>query len=368
MLRRTPLYARHAEAGARFVPFAGFEMPVQYEGIAAEHAAVRTGVGLFDVSHMGELRVRGPKAVEAVSWLFTNEVAGLAPGQAKYGLLCHEDGGVVDDVVVYRIADDDVLLCVNAANRDKDRAHVLAHNPFPKEAVVTDEGDDWAQIAVQGPAAEATLAGLTPVSLGALKAFTFATGTVAGVEGCFVARTGYTGEDGFELFVPVKGQAEAASTVWDALLAAGAPHGVRPIGLGARDTLRLEAKLPLYGHELTDATSPRMARLLWATRPDKPGGYLGLEAVLARKATDDRFLVGVVIEGKRVVREGMAVLDADGREVGHVTSGTRSPTLGYGVALAYVPEHLTAEGTVLRFDVRGKSEEGRVVKGPFYRR
>ena len=363
MLRRTPLYSRHEAQGARFVPFAGFSMPVQYSGLKPEHLAVRSGVGLFDVSHMGEVRVRGPGAVVALEWLFSNHVGNLALGQARYGLLCDERGGIVDDVIVYRCAEDDFLVCVNAANRDKDFAWMQANVPAGAEVEITDEGDDWAQIAVQGPKSEATLQPLTGVDLAELAYYHFTEATVAGVEGCLVARTGYTGEDGFEVFTPAAG----AEAVWDALMECGAPQGVVPVGLGARDTLRLEVCYPLYGHELSSETSPRMARLMWVTKLGKEGGFLGADAIRDRKDTDSDVLVRVTIDGPRIVRDGMKVL-RDGEEVGVVTSGTRSPSLDVGIALAYVPKAMSAPGTSLTFDVRGRTETGTVVKDAFYQR
>jgi aminomethyltransferase len=361
MLRRTPLFDRHQAAGARFVPFAGWEMPVQYTGLTAEHKAVRASVGLFDVSHMGEARFRGRDAAAVVDWLTTNDVIGLPVGQARYGLMCNERGGVVDDVVAYRIADDDVLVCINAANCEKDVAWMREHLPAGADVTLEDESGGWAQIAVQGRGGEATVQPLTPVELAGMKPWRVAEGSVAGVAGCILARTGYTGEDGFELFVPAHG----AGKVWDALMEAGAPLGVVPVGLGARDTLRLEARLSLYGHELTDETSPGQARLMRFVKLDKPAGFLGAEAVAARRETDEQVLVGAVIDDRRIVREGMAVVE-DGVQVGTVTSGTLSPMLEKGVCLAYVPRRLDVVGATLTFDVRGRTATGTVVKGPFF--
>lgn len=361
MLRRTPLYDRHAALGARFVPFAGFEMPVQYTGVKPEHFAVRRSVGLFDVSHMGEVRFTGPKAAAALDWLVSNTMSDLRIGQARYTLMCNERGGVVDDLVVYRLGEQDFMVCVNAANRDKDFAWMTEHvHPDHADGVsIVDEGDAWVQIAVQGRNAAATVAPLTPVELGGLANYHFAPGTVAGVEGCIVARTGYTGEDGFELFVP----ADQGGVVWDALMESGKAYDVQAIGLGARDTLRLEVRYPLYGHELNDDTTPTMARLMWVTKLDKPGGFLGAEAIRARQ--DDQLLVGAVIDDKKIVREGMAVLH-EGEQVGHVTSGTLSPMLDRGVALAYVRRDLAQVGGQLTFDVRGRLATGTIVKGAFY--
>jgi aminomethyltransferase len=333
-------------------------MPVQYQGIQAEHRAVRTGVGLFDVSHMGEIRVRGPEAAATLEWLVSSPVATLEIGQAGYGLLCNAEGGVVDDVITYRLGEEDFLVCVNAANRDKDWAWFVEHN---KGAVLSDEGDAWVQIAIQGRQATSTLTPLTGLDLDALGYYRIAPATVAGVEGCLVARTGYTGEDGFEVFAP----ADGGVAVWDALMASGEPHGVQPIGLGARDTLRLEARMPLYGHELNDTTSPRMARLM---RFVKDGGHLGADAIAERRAGETHFLGGLVVEGKRIPREGMTVRTEDGEEVGTVTSGTRSPSLGRGVALAYLRRGFGKLGTRLIIDVRGREAPCVVHKGAFYKR
>ena len=362
-MRRTPLYDLHAAAGARFVPFAGFEMPVQYVGLSAEHRQVRAHVGLFDVSHMGEVRFRGPKAIQTLEWLVSNHVADLPIGEARYALMCNEAGGVVDDVFLYRMAEDDVLVCVNAANREKDFAWMTSHVPADcaDGVTITDEGDEWAQIAVQGPDAEATVQPLVAVDLSTMGPRKHVTTTVGGVSGCILARTGYTGEAGFEIFVP----ADGAAALWTALMASGAPFGAMPIGLGARDTLRLEVRNALYGHELTDDTSPVMARMMWVTKLDKAGGFCGADAIRARKETDTHVLVGARIDDRKIVREGMAVL-ADGAPIGHVTSGTLSPMLEQGVALAYVPKAHAAVGTSLTFDVRGRLATGTVVQGAFY--
>lgn len=363
-LLRTPLFEQHVAAGARMVPFAGFEMPVQYTGVREEHLRVRASVGLFDVSHMGEVRVRGPRAEDALSWLLSNATRRIDPGQAQYNVMCNHGGGVVDDVVAYRLARDEFIVCVNAANRAKDFAWMVANQPFrddPSAVTFTDEGDDWCQIAVQGPAAAELVQALTDVAVDALANYRFAAGAFAGVDGCLVARTGYTGEDGFEVFAP----APAAVTVWQALLAHGARFDVLPIGLGARDTLRLEVRYCLYGHELDDNTSPLQAGLGWVTKLGKPGGFLGRDAILARQDADDSVLVGLTLDGKRIAREGMAVTHA-GRPVGRVTSGTITPSVERPVALAYVPRAFSAAGTTLTVDVRGRDADAVVHDGPFY--
>jgi aminomethyltransferase len=362
-LRRTPYYDVHVQAGGRMVPFAGFEMPVQYSGVIPEHLRVRESVGLFDVSHMGEVRVKGPGALKALQRLLSNDVSVTIPGQAQYNTMPNEQGGVVDDVVVYRIAEDEFLVCVNADNREKDFAWMTSHNEAGADAVFTDEGDQWAQLAIQGRNARNVMAKLTEVPLDPIGTYRFAIGRFAGVEGCIIARTGYTGEDGFEVFIPVN----QSVPVWKKILDAGAEYGILPIGLGARDTLRLEVRYCLYGHELNDETSPLQAGLGWVTKADKPGGFIGRDAIVARKAKDERKLVGLVVADGRIARDGMAVF-ANGEEVGRITSGTKSPSTGKAVALAYVRPDLTKAGTKLEVDVRGKRAEAEVVAGPFYKR
>ncbi len=360
-LRRTPFFSFHKDAGAKLIDFGGWEMPLQYTRLLAEHAQVRQSVGLFDVSHMGELRVKGAEALAVVRYLVTNTVD-IADGQAQYTCMCQPDGGVVDDLIVYRLAADDYLLCVNASNREKDFQHALAHNPLPDEVAITDESDDWAQVAIQGRKAAATLGKLTDVDLSAIGYFWFAQGTVAGVAGCIIARTGYTGEDGFEVFVP----AAQAAAVWPAILEAGAAHGIVPVGLGARDTLRLEARLHLYGNDMDATTTPLEAALGWCTKLEKPP-FVGRDAMRAQKQAGlRRRLVGMKVTG-RIPRPHQPIL-SDGEVIGEVTSGTRSPTLGYGIALGYVPPRLARPGTQLQIDVRGKTASAEVVRGPFYKR
>ncbi|MCB9694103.1 MAG: glycine cleavage system aminomethyltransferase GcvT [Alphaproteobacteria bacterium] len=358
-LRRTPLYPRHVEAGGRMVPFAGFEMPVQYAGLTAEHLCVRKEVGLFDVSHMGEIRVRGEKAPAALQHLLSNAVLRVEDGQAQYNLMCNERGGIVDDTVIYRLAADDFIVCVNAANREKDFAWIREHNPHP-DVSIEDEGDAWAQIAVQGPFGPNVTAYLAEPDVLSLARYRFVVGSFAGIGGCVIARTGYTGEDGFEVFCP----ADHALHVWDALLEAGATHGVQPCGLGARNTLRLEARMSLYGHELTDDTTPLQAGLGWATKLGKPGGFIGRDAIVARKDAGEDVLVGFVMTDKRIARDEMPVLVRD-EVVGHVTSGSRSPSTGRSIGLAYVKPQLAKAGTELTIDVRGKAGSALVTAADF---
>ncbi len=361
-LRRTPFHDAHVAAGARMVPFAGFDMPVQYAGIAAEHQAVRERAGLFDVSHMGELRFRGARALDTLQWLCTNDVAQCPVGEAMYAVLCNERGGCVDDIFIYRLADDDFLVVVNASNRDKDREWVIGHNPHPDGCTITDEGDDWALLAVQGPAAVAVVASIGEIDVTDIPRRGVVAGvTVAGVEGCLLARTGYTGEDGFEIFAP----SGVARPLWDAVVEAGASVGLIPCGLGARDTLRLEVRNCLYGHELDDDTSPLQARLHWVVKLDKPGGFIGRDAIAARRDSDTHWLAGLVVDGKRIPRDGMRVLK-DGQDIGWVTSGTRGPSTGTGIALAYLAKPNGKPGNHVIIDVRGREAEATVIKGPFY--
>lgn len=359
-LLRTPFFEHHKAAGGRLIDFGGWELPVQYSGIMAEHKQVRSSVGLFDVSHMGEVFLRGPGALASIRHLVTNAID-VPNGHAQYTAMCHPSGGIVDDLIVYRLADDEILVCVNAANRAKDFEWIRQNNPDESVAVVN-ESDDWAQIAVQGRDAEAVLNSISSVDLAAVPSFGVVRGSVAGLDGCILARTGYTGEDGFEMFLPVDGAAE----VWPAVLDAGAAFNIMPIGLGARDTLRLEAKLMLYGNDINDETTPLEAGLGWITKLDKPD-FIGKDALVRQKAEGlRRRLVCMVVE-KRIARPHCAIM-VDGEVVGEVTSGTKSPTLETNIALGYVPRRLARPGSRLQIDIRGRLAEAEVVKSPFYKR
>jgi aminomethyltransferase len=356
-LRRTPLHERHRRLGARLVPFAGFEMPVQYGSILEEHAAVRKAAGLFDVSHMGQIHLRGPGAVASAERLLTCPVASLRPGRVRYGLLCNEEGGVVDDVTVYRLAEDALFLCVNAANIEKDWRWVVAH--AGDDVALRDRSAETALLALQGPAAAAILAPLCDVDPARLPRFAFAEGAVAG-RPALVSRTGYTGSDGFELYTA----AGDAETLFDSLLEAGRASGLLPAGLGARDTLRLEAALPLYGHELDDTTSPLEAGLARFVKR-AAGGFVGAETIERRAAAGHpRALAGFVVEGRGIARAGHAIRH-EGRNVGVVTSGAPSPTLGKPIGLGYVPPALAAPGTPVEIVVRERGVAARIVETPF---
>jgi aminomethyltransferase len=359
LLQRTPLYEVHVALGAKIVEFGGWEMPVSYRGILDEHRAVRSAAGLFDVSHMGEIEVRGPDAAAVCQRLTTNDVRRLADGHVQYTLLLQEDGGVVDDVTLYRINAERFFFCVNAGNIAKDLAWIEAH---AGGATVVDRSGATALIALQGPAAARILAALTPVDLPRLKSFRFARSTVAGLP-ALVSRTGYTGEDGFELYV----DAPRAVAVWNAVLDAGRFAGLEPIGLGARDTLRLEAALALYGNELDETTSPLAAGLDRFVKLDADD-FIGRAALLhEQEHGSPRRLVGLEMRGPGIARHGYSVVH-EGGTVGVVTSGTHAPTLEHPIALAYVASALTEPGIELAVDVRGRAVPAVVVPTPFYRR
>jgi aminomethyltransferase len=360
-LRKTPFLPCHEAADGRIIDFGGWALPVQYKGIIEEHRRVRDTVGLFDVSHMGEVRFKGPRALESVRHIVTNDVD-IPVGRAQYTAMCNNSGGIVDDVIVYRLAEEDILICVNAANREKDFRWMVAHNPFPDDAAVTDESDDWAQVALQGRRAPSVLQTLTAADVSGLSAFGVCRATIADVDGCIVARTGYTGEDGYEVFLPPDG----AMMLWDAVMSAGAAHDIQPIGLGARDTLRLEMKYCLYGNDIDDTTTPLEAGLGWVTKLAK-ADFVGRSALVAqRQAGVTRRLVCLEVD-KRIARPH-STIQADGEVVGEVTSGTRSPSMGTNIALGYVSKHLARPGTEVQIDIRGRFADARVVKPPFYKR
>jgi aminomethyltransferase len=358
-MKRTPLYAAHQALGARFVDFGGWEMPVQYTGIIDEHHAVRQRAGLFDVSHMGEIELRGPHAISVCQALTVNDVSRLCDGQAQYSLLCLPSGGVVDDIIVHRITGERLLLCVNASNTDKDFAWISEHR---NGAEAIDRSAEFAQLAVQGPRATEILTGLTTLSLSAIPLFAFAEGEVVGCQ-TLVAHTGYTGEDGWEIYCAP----DDATTLWNAILDAGERFGIAPAGLGARDTLRLERALPLYGHELTADTTPLEAGLGWVVRFNKPH-FIGREALLRQRDTGvARRLVGLVMTEPGIPRQGYPIVH-DGQAVGAITSGTKSPTLGKAIGLGYVASTLEKVGTKLGVDIRGRIVGAEVVPLPFYKR
>ena len=367
--RYTPLRERHEALGASFTDFGGWQMPVRYTSDLAEHRAVRESAGIFDISHMAEFTVRGAAAGEFLDHALAGRLSAVAVGKAKYSLLLAESGGIIDDVIVYRLQDDDFLVISNAGNRDAVSV-ALAERVEGFDVTVSDVSDDYALIAVQGPHAEAVLAAtdaITDVSIpwAEQKYYAWARATHAG-KPLLLARTGYTGEDGFELLV----EAADAGALWDALVAAGASHGLVPAGLAARDTLRLEAGMPLYGHELSLDTRPAQAGLGRVVVSAKES-FVGKEALAAAEsedAADAPVLVGIVAEGKRAGRAGYAVLDDEGNTVGEITSGALSPTLGHPIAMAYVHPSSAAVGTAVFLDVRGTRIPATVTALPFYRR
>jgi aminomethyltransferase len=362
-LRRTPLYAEHVRLGARIVPFAGFEMPVQYSGITAEHTAVRTQAGLFDVSHMGELWLEGSAAAEVVDGLVTNNVARLEDGRAVYTCCCNERGTILDDLIVYRFSKERVLVVCNASNREKIASHFRER--VQGKAGFRDASDDTALLALQGPKALSILAragvGVRDVA-SALPSFGIRETEVAGRK-AIVARTGYTGEDGVEIFC----HHDDAVAVWNALLDAGKPEGILPVGLGARDTLRLEARLALYGNDIDETTNPIEAGLGWVVKLDK--SFVGRDALAKVKAEGpSRTLVGFEMVGRGVARHGYPLKNKAGNPVGICTSGGPSPTLGKSIGLGYVPVGMARVGTEIVADCRGRDTEARVVPTPFYKR
>lgn len=363
-LRRTPLHAEHVRLGARLVPFAGYEMPVQYKGITAEHTAVRERAGLFDVSHMGELWFTGPGAANVVDSLVTNDIARLDDGRAAYTCCCNERGTILDDLIVYRFAADRVLVVCNASNRDKIAGHFAAH--ARGKCSFEDASDRTALLALQGPKALAVLekvgVGMPNVSA-ALPSFRVRETTVAGRK-ALVARTGYTGEDGVEIFC----SNDDASALFAGILSCGEADGVEPIGLGARDTLRLEARLALYGNDIDETTNPIEAGLGWTVKLDKPD-FIGKGAIAKSKAEGTpRKLAGFEMTGRGVARHGYPLKSLDGKEAGVCTSGAPSPTLGKAIGLGYLPAAMTAVGTEFLVDCRGRETTARVVATPFYKR
>ena len=361
--RRTSLYEEHAALGGRLVPFAGWEMPVQYTGIVDEHVAVRTAAGLFDVSHMGELELRGEWSEHVVDYLVTNDVKRLVDGQALYTCACNERGTIVDDLIVYRAAKDRWLVVCNASNRDKMSAHFA--RAADNHCEFEDRSDKTALVALQGPRAFDVLAkaGADAAKLSELASFHFRDAVIANVK-CTAARTGYTGEDGVEIFCAW----DDAPRLWRALLELGRPMGVKAAGLGARDTLRLEARLSLYGNDIDETTNPLEAGLGWVTKLDK-GDFIGREALAAVKSAPlARKLVGFEMTGRGVARHGYPLRDLDGKEVGLCTSGSPGPTVGKNIGLGYLPAEMSAIGTKLIVDCRGKNIEAVVRKTPFYKR
>ncbi|HBY63039.1 MAG TPA: glycine cleavage system aminomethyltransferase GcvT [Solibacterales bacterium] len=359
-LKTTPLHAAHRKLGAKMVDFGGWDMPVQYSGIIDEHHAVRNSVGLFDVSHMGEIEVFGEEALALVNFACSNDASKLKTGQVHYSGLLYDHGGFVDDILVHKVSGDSYFLCVNASNQDKDFEYIQSLNRW--KANVAFASDRYAQLAVQGPKALATLQKLTPVELAPVKYYWFADGPVCGVP-ARIARTGYTGEDGFEVYAAP----EAAAKLWDEILAAGQEFGIKPCGLGARNTLRLEARMALYGHEIDASIRPFEAGLDWIVKMDK-GEFMGRAALATlREEGLSRKLVGFEMRGRGIGRDGYEV-HIDGAPAGWVTSGGPAPSLNKNIGLCYLPAALAEPGLTIHIIIRGQPVEAVTVPTPFYKR
>jgi aminomethyltransferase len=366
---KTALNAVHRQMGAKMVDFNGWDMPVEYPaaigcGIINEHMAVRTGAGIFDVSHMGDIRVAGPQALAAVQHISMNDASKLAIGQAQYSALLYPQGTFVDDVIVHRLGENEYFLVINAGTREKD-FNWVRDNTRQFDCAVENLSDDFTQIAIQGPKAVDVLQKLTDANLSSVKFYWVTRGTVCGLKHILIARTGYTAEDGFEIYIPAD---EATSArVWNEILEAGKEFGLVPCGLGARNTLRLEGKLPLYGHEISDTINVWEAGLDRFCKTEKPE-FVGRAALETAKPSVKRTLVGLEMVERGIARDGYKVLDNDGREIGYVTSGSPAPFLKKNIALAYVPLEFAPDGASLKDEIRGQGVAAKVVPTPFYKR
>jgi aminomethyltransferase len=369
-VRKTALNAVHRQMGAKMVDFNGWDMPVEYPasvggGIINEHMAVRTGVGIFDVSHMGDIRLAGPQALAAVQHISMNDAAKLTVGQAQYSALLYSQGTFVDDVIVHRLGEDEYLLVINAGTREKD-FNWVRDNTREFDCAVENLSDDFTQIAIQGPKGVDTLQMLTDADLSAVKFYWVTRGTVCGLKNILIARTGYTAEDGFEIYIPA--DESTSARVWNEILSAGKEFGLVPCGLGARNTLRLEGKLPLYGHEISDTINVWEAGLDRFCKMEKPE-FIGRAALEKAKAAGvKRTLVGLEMTERGIARDGYKVLDGGGREIGYVTSGSPAPFLKKNIALAYVPLDFAAVGSAVKVEIRGQGVGAQVVPTPFYKR
>lgn len=359
-LRRTALTDKHIELGAKMVPFAGYFMPVQYSGLLDEHDTVRKALGVFDVSHMGEFLVHGKGALDLIQYVTSNDASKLVDGKVQYSCLPNDKGGIVDDLLVYRVHEELYMLVVNASNIEKDWNWINAHNKF--DARLENHSDMTSLLAVQGPMALKAMQKLTSMNLVDMEYYTFQMGTFAGVENVIVSTTGYTGAGGFEIYFPN----HVAEQIWNAVMEAGAEFGIKPIGLGARDTLRLEMGFCLYGNDIDDTTSPIEAGLGWITKFTKP--FINSEALKAQKeAGVARKLVGFELVDKGIPRHGYEVVDGQGNVVGVVTSGTQSPSLGKPIGMAYVPAASAKAGSEIYIQIRGKALKAVVTSIPFYK-
>ncbi|WP_446745649.1 glycine cleavage system aminomethyltransferase GcvT [Silvibacterium acidisoli] len=365
-LRKTALNDMHRRLKAKMVDFGGWDMPVEYSGLIAEHMAVRTGVGVFDVSHMGDIQLRGPGSLDAVQHISMNDASKLVVGQAHYSAMLYPEGGFVDDVIVHKLSDNDYLIVINAGTREKD-VQWVQRNVLKFKTHASDYSDYYTQLAIQGPKAVETLAKLTNVDLGSIKGYWFKWGTVCGLPNTMIARTGYTGEDGFEIYVP--SDVATSERVWNEVMEAGKEFGILPCGLGARNTLRLEAGMSLYGHEISDTINPFEAGLDRFIKLDK-GEFVGSEALRKVQAAGGptRKLIGLEMIERGIARDGYPVLDLSGNRIGEVTSGSPSPFLKKNIALAYVPRELAVLDTEIAVEVRGNPVKAKIIPTPFYRR
>jgi aminomethyltransferase len=357
-MNNTALTEKHISLGAKMVPFAGYNMPVQYEGINAEHATVRNGVGVFDVSHMGEFILKGEKAIDLIQRVSSNDASKLYDGKIQYAYLPNEDGGIVDDLLIYRIDEKSYMLVVNASNIEKDWNWIQKYNTEGVE--MHNISDKTSLLAVQGPKAAEALQSLTDIDLASMEYYNFKKGTFAGVENVLVSATGYTGAGGFEIYF----ENEHANTIWDAIFEAGAPFNIKPIGLGARDTLRLEMGFCLYGNDIDDTTSPLEAGLGWVTKFTK--NFTNAEALKAQKeAGISKKLMGIEMIDRGIPRHDYQIVDADGNVIGKVTSGTQSPSLQKAIGMGYVDKALAKEGAEVYILIRDKKVKAKLVKFPF---
>lgn len=366
MSKKTPFYSIHENAGAKLVDFAGFQMPVQYAGIKTEHAVVREAVGIFDVSHMGEFYISGPEALDLIQKVTVNDASKLVEGKAQYTCMCYEDGGIVDDLIVYKLFDDaGYIAVVNASNIEKDLNWILDNNSF--DAEVHNQSDDTCLLAVQGPKSIETLQKLTDLDLSDIGFYSYKTGRLAGIDNIAFSATGYTGEKGFELYFD-KNTANPEK-IWKAIMEAGEEFGIEPCGLGARDTLRLEMGYALYGNDITKNTHPLEARLGWITKFEK-GHFIGKEVLQQKKEEGlKRQLVGFEVEGERnIPRQGYEIQNDAGEAIGEVTSGTMSITLGKGIGMGYVVKKYAAEGTNIQIAIRKKTATAKVTRPPFIKK
>ena len=367
-LRRTALHSTHKTHRAKMVDFGGWDMPVEYSGLIAEHMAVRTAVGLFDVSHMGDIQLRGPNSLAAVQRLCMNDASKLAVGQAHYSAMLYDNGTFVDDVVVHKLSDNDYLIVINAGTREKDVAWVRKQIGAMPGVHVSDYSDMYSQLAIQGPKAQATLQKLTDTDLSTIRNYWFTWGKVAGLYNVMIARTGYTGEDGFEIYIPSD---EATSArVWQEVLHAGAEFGILPCGLGARNTLRLEAAMALYGHEISDRINPFEANLGRYAKLEKGTDFVGAEALrtVQQEGGPMRKLVGLEMVDRGIGRDGYPVTNPSGERIGEITSGSPAPFLKKNIAMAYVPVQYAGVGEFVAVEIRGQLVRARVVPLPFYKR